>query len=411
MSVQNSIKKVNVLLKGIISKLKGGDKRRAAAEVAREYGSGGQRYVAREFNIGRNTLRKGTNEIESGKNIEDRYSARGRKKKTDELPKLEGQIKSILDGQSQTDPKFQTNRLYTKMSIFELQKELIKRFGYTSEELPSLRTLNTITNNMGYTVKSVRKSKPIKKIKETELIFENLNRVHELASENENIIRLSIDAKDKVKIGNFSRGGKSRLNVEAYDHDFGNTYLTPFGIMDVKNKKVDISLGPTKVTADYIVDRIDEYWLMNGYSGTGKTLLLNADNGPENNGRRTQFIKRMIEFSIDHNTPVILAYYPPYHSKYNPIERVWGVLEQHWNGGLLDTGEAVEGYIKTMTYNGIHPKVQVIDKIYETGIKVVDKLMETYEQVIERIAGLEKWFIRISPRECMERLAFTGCFY
>jgi transposase len=70
-------------------------------------------------------------------------------------------------------------------------------------------------------------------------------------------------------------------------------------------------------------------------------LVLNGDNGPENHSRRTQFMQRMVEFVQQYHVPVRLAYYPPYHSKYNPIERCWGILENHWNGALLDSVDAV----------------------------------------------------------------------
>jgi hypothetical protein len=189
--------------------------------------------------------------------------------------------------------------------------------------------------------------------------------VHEKAAEEEDTVRLSIDTKDRVKIGDFSRGGKSRAEVKAYDHDFGDEYVTPFGIYDVKKKTVDISLSETKVTADFMVDRLCEYWEANGYDGGEKILLLNADNGPENNSSRTQFIKRMVEFSAEYETKVILVYYPPYHSKYNPIERVWGVLEQHWNGTLLDSKDTVMKYIQSMTYDKKTPKVSIIEQAYE----------------------------------------------
>jgi hypothetical protein len=174
------------------------------------------------------------------------------------------------------------------MSVQELRKQLIKQYQYNAEDLPGVRALNNIVNEMKYTVRTVKKTKPMNKVPETELIFENLTRVHKNAFEDDNVVRLSIDTKDRVKIGNFSRGGSSRVKVEAYDHDFGDEYITPFGV----------------------------------------------NNGSENNSSRTQFIKRMVQFSIDHDTEIILAYYPSYHSKYNPIERVWGVLEQHWNGSL-----------------------------------------------------------------------------
>jgi Rhodopirellula transposase DDE domain len=67
-----------------------------------------------------------------------------------------------------------------------------------------------------------------------------------------------------------------------------------------------------------------------------QTLLINQDNSPENHSRRTQFMKRMVEFSNTHKLNLQLAYHPPYQSKYNPIERVWRVLEHYWNGDILD---------------------------------------------------------------------------
>lgn len=72
-----------------------------------------------------------------------------------------------------------------------------------------------------------------------------------------------------------------------------------------------------------------------------KTLLINLDNGPENHSRRTQFMHRLLEFVERFQITVRLVYYPPYHSKYNPVERCWGILERHWNGSLLDSVDAV----------------------------------------------------------------------
>ena len=410
MSIQASIEKVKYLFSGFIRNLSGGKKRRAAAEIAKAYGKGGQRFASEEFGMSRNTIRKGLQEIESGKEIADRFNERGRKKATEKHPWLERHIREIMDSQSQADPKFQTSRLYTNMSISELRKQLIARYGYTQEELPVERTLNNIANELKYTMKTVKKSKPLMKKPETELIFENLGRVHEKASADEKTVRLSIDTKDRVKVGKFSRGGKSRVEVEAYDHDSGDEYVVPFGIMDVKQKTVEISLSETKVTADYMVDRLDEYWMAKGYSGSGKSLLLNADNGSENNSSRTQFIRRMVEFSAKHGTEVTLAYYPPYHSKYNPVERVWGVLEQHWNGSLLECKEAVINYIQTMTYDQKVPEVKLIAQAYEKGVRVSSDDMEVYEDALERIAGLEKWFVRISPKRSRIVVEFMDSF-
>ncbi len=64
-----------------------------------------------------------------------------------------------------------------------------------------------------------------------------------------------------------------------------------------------------------------------------------------------------------------LVYYPPYHSKYNPIERCWGVLEVYWNGELLDSEEAVLGFAANMTYAGRHPHVDRVSAAYCSGVR------------------------------------------
>ena len=78
--------------------------------------------------------------------------------------------------------------------------------------------------------------------------------------------------------------------------------------------------------------------------------MINADNGPENSGVRSQWLKRLVTFSAAENITIQLAYYPPYHSKYNPIERVFGVLENYWNGDPLRTVEKALGLAEGMTY-------------------------------------------------------------
>lgn len=170
-----------------------------------------------------------------------------------------------------------------------------------------------------------------------------------------------------MKIGPFSRGGKSRKNVKAADHDFGNEYLIPFGILDITNDHLELIFTETKATADFMVDCIEEYWLKQKFATHVDTLIINADNGPENSSRRTQYMKRIIEFAVKYDVKVILAYYPPYRSKYNPVERVWGILEQHWNGDILDTQEAVLSFAESMTWKSKNPGVTLLKKVYETG--------------------------------------------
>ena len=141
-----------------------------------------------------------------------------------------------------------------------------------------------------------------------------------------------------MSVGNFSRGGKNWTTLKAGDHDFAKEFITPFGIYLPEFKETNLYFTTSKVTADFIVDVLLDFWQTHQSRFRHiHTLVLNIDNGPECHSRRTQFIKRICEFSEKTNLTIKLVYYPPYHSKYNPIERVWGGLEQHWNGDILDT--------------------------------------------------------------------------
>ena len=127
------------------------------------------------------------------------------------------------------------------------------------------------------------------------------------------------------------------------------------------------------------------------------TLVINLDNGPENHSRRTQFMQRIVDFVQQSGLAVRLAYYPPYHSKYNPIERCWGILENHWNGSLLDTIEAVMHFATTMTWKGTHPVVALVTTLYQTGVKLTKEAMDLVEAQITRLPDLGKWFVDITP--------------
>jgi hypothetical protein len=126
------------------------------------------------------------------------------------------------------------------------------------------------------------------------------------------------------------------------------------------------------------------------------TLVINVDNGPECSGSRTQWLKRLVNFSQREGVKIRLAYYPPYHSKYNPVERLWGVLENHWRGELLTTIEKTLGLARSMTYKLIHPVVKIVRKIYPLGVTVNKSEMKEVEKSLLRKETLDKWFIDIN---------------
>lgn len=240
----------------------------------------------------------------------------------------------------------------------------------------------------------------MKKIAQTDAIFEQVHKVNQEADGDDTRLRLSLDAKAPVRVGLFSRRGVNRVVVKGLDHDFqGKTpQITPFGIYLPNHDELYLYFTATKVTSDFMVDCLTDFWttVQDRYP-TVTTLVINLDNGPENHSRRTQFMQRLTHF-VDHfQLAVQLAYYPPYHSKYNPIERVWGFLEQHWNGSLLDSVETILNFARTFSFRQVKPAVHFISQPYYAGAKLTQKEMQRLEQRFQRLKGLRKWFVLISP--------------
>ncbi|MGD1860001.1 MAG: transposase, partial [Leptolyngbyaceae cyanobacterium] len=128
-----------------------------------------------------------------------------------------------------------------------------------------------------------------------------------------------------------------------------------------------------------------------------KRIQLKVDNGPESSGVRTQFLKRIVAWVDRIGKPLQLLYYPPYHSKYNPIERCWGILEQHWNGARLTDVETMLARAQSMTWKGLSPTIVLNRATYQTGITLPKKEMAPIEERLERHPLLPKWDILIRP--------------
>ena len=200
-------------------------------------------------------------------------------------------------------------------------------------------------------------------------------------------------------IGPFSRGGGSRTGNKAVDHDFKpEGALTSFGLFCPRTSETELFFTDSKVSSDFMVDCLQDWIDRRGEALQGiRKLVLDLDNGPENSGQRSQWLFRLLLLAQKYQWQVELVYYPPYHSKYNPIERVWGALENYWRGELLDSEAAVLGYAANMTYNGKHPEVYRNRKAYPKGVRLTKAERKRVEKWLERKPGLEKWAITITP--------------
>ena len=154
----------------------------------------------------------------------------------------------------------------------------------------------------------------------------------------------------------------------------------------------------SRETSDFWVDALQLWWRqVKGTLSSIRRLVFYLDNGPNNSGTRTQFVKRMVEFADWSGLEIRLVYYPPYHSKYNPIERCWSILEQKWGGALLNGLKVILREALRMTWQGCQPTVKRLAGDYGNGIRLSKKEMKPYEARLERSEELRKYDITIKP--------------
>jgi len=380
--------------KKIAKDLSGAEKRSFMGEITRPYLEGNARKAESIFGWNRKSVSLGVKEVTQGIICYVDIHQRGKPPIEIKMKDLEKDIKALIEPDTQVDPQFKSDLRYVRITAKKIRKWLIRKKGYRSKELPQERTINHLLNRMGYTLKRVQKIKPLKKIKETDAIFDNLKKINEAADACPETLRISIDTKAKVNLGDFSRGGRKRSFVapKAGDHDMNPLgKLVPFGILEVQAGQFFTVVGCSSETSDFIVDSLQLWWDERKIKYPAvKQLVINLDNGPSASSHRTQFIKRITAFATKNKLEIRLAYYP-YHSKYNPVERCWGVLENYWNGDILDSVEKVIGMIKTMTWKGVAPIVHFLDKCFEKGVSLTKKEMKPYEKKIKRSTILPKW--------------------
>ena len=202
---------------------------------------------------------------------------------------------------------------------------------------------------------------------------------------------------------NTRSGEKTRTDSEgkvpqAWDHDPpAKEKLVPFGVLILLTGALTLIFGHHE-TSDFWGDCLRTWWTsVKDQFPKVRRLTIYLDNGPKNSGTRTQFLKRMIEFADWSGLEIHLVYYPPYHSKYNRIERCWSSLQQKWNGVLLTCWVIVKAYAQRMTWKGQHSTVMKLDGAYSIGVIVPKKEMMELNKRLERSETLAKYDILIRP--------------
>ena len=196
------------LIRTAARRLKGHQRRLFQAEVADALCDGSPRAAERRFGFDRNAVATGQNQARSGIRCVEDFPARARPRAEVKNPQLAADVRAIVEPHTQADPEVKSARRYTNLSAKEVLAALKKHKGYSDDRLPSERTMRDVLNRLGYRLKRIQKAKPLKKTKQTDAIFDNVEAVRKRYENDPQTVEISFDAKAKVSEGEYSRGGK-----------------------------------------------------------------------------------------------------------------------------------------------------------------------------------------------------------
>ncbi len=206
--MEDSIERLDALIRSGASRLTGYRRRSFQAEVAAELCGGNARQAERRFGWGRETVEEGLQERHYGVRCLEHFAARGRQRSEDKDPQLAAHIRAIVEPHTHADPELKSSRRYSNLSAAEVRAALIEK-GYPQPGLPSERTKRDILNRMNYRLKRLQKGKPLKTTEQTDVIFANIQAVREQVRDQPDTLEISMDTKAKVALGDYVRGGKN----------------------------------------------------------------------------------------------------------------------------------------------------------------------------------------------------------
>lgn len=207
--MEGSTKRSDALLRLAAQRLTGIQRRLFVAEVTLQLCGGNARRAERRFCWGRETVRKGLHELQQGIHCLDNFQARGRPRLEDKHPQLAQDIRELAEPHTHADPELKSDRRYANLSAAEMVTLLQTKKGYAQAALPSVRTMRDIMNRLGYRLKRIQKGKPLKKTRQTDAIFANVQAVREEVQGDPETLEIAMDTKAKVNEGDYARGGKN----------------------------------------------------------------------------------------------------------------------------------------------------------------------------------------------------------
>lgn len=236
----------------------------------------------------------------------------------------------------------------------------------------------------GYRRRKAQKKKTMKQVANRDEQFQNIARLREEYEQAGNPV-MSMDTKKKEHLGNFYRDGHlyTRETILTNDHDFpsfAEGVVIPHALYDLQHNHGYIHLGTSKDTSQFACDSIRAWWLQYGFElySDATSILILCDGGGSNNSRHFIFKQDLQNLVNELGIEIRIAHYPPYCSKYNPIEhRLFPHVTRACQGVVFKSVDLVKQLIaNTSTCTGLTVSVAVIDKVYQTGRQVLDSFKE-----------------------------------
>ncbi len=396
---------VEQTMRTFFDSLRENDRRRYAAVEAAKLGHGGIEYISQVLGIDPKTIRQGQRDLEDlpkGPASRVREPGGGRKRKIEDDPKIDEDFRTVLLEHTAGSPT-QESLIWTDLTKTEIV-DLMQECG----SYVSVHIVDQLLDRYDYHERKALRMEPLSRHPDRDRQFEVIARLKREFLDSTDPI-LSIDLKSRELLGNFFRKGTlwTRETIRVFDHDFAEFaqgVVLPHGIYDLKQNRGYIHLGTSHDTSEFACDCLKDWWERFGCVAypTAKSLLVLCDGGGSNpadndKGQAHLFRTDVQRLVNDLGLEIRVAHYPPYASKFNPIEhRLFPHLTRVCKGVIFHSvGLVAEVMRKAKTRTGLSVVVDLLDKVYEIGRKVGQATKDAVKLVRDTV--LPRWNYRILP--------------
>jgi transposase len=401
--MQTYLPEIERAMKKYYATLNEKDQRRYAAVEALKLGFGGQGYIAKVLGCSEKTVSRGLDELEQLPEEPEfesaiRKAGGGRKGYMIHHANIDAQFLDVLKGHTAGDP-MDEKVIWTDLTPQEIATLLEK----DHQVKVSKSVVHKLLKKHGYRRRKAQKKQTMKSVAHRDEQFAKIaTLVAEFTAASNPVI--SFDTKKKEYVGNFYRNGQlyTREELHTFDHDFNSfaeKVIIPHGIYDVQRNLGYLHLGLSKDTSQFACDCLRSWWIEHGRAAypNATAILVLCDGGGSNGSRHYIFKEDLQKLADELGIEIRIAHYPPYCSKYNPIEhRLFPHVTRACQGVLFTSVDLVKQLMeKTKTSKGLKVFVEIVQTVYQTGRKAAEDFKQTMRIVLDDI--LPSWNYRAIP--------------